>query len=252
LILGLRQRPRAGFSFQASYTLGKAIDTGSNQLGSGDHTNEGADRLRPVPPPYALDRTDNKGLAAYDIRHNFVLNASYELPMRLSGVARALAGDWVLSGILRLTSGPPFTPSGNRSSSNRSTNRWGEFGAGPPDLVPGAVANTIDKQNPDQYFDPSVFSLPPPGFFGNLGRNTVIGPGIAMLDFSLQKHFPLGGNREMQVRAELFNALNRANFGLPSATVFRARQGDLSPTVGRITDTSTRARAMQFGVRFTF
>ncbi len=65
-----------------------------------------------------------------------------------------------------------------------------------------------------------------------------------------ERRVPVKEPRDL--RAEVFNALNRPNFGLPNTTLFDVTTGQISPTAGRITDTSTRARELQFGLKLSF
>ena len=71
----------------------------------------------------------------------------------------------------------------------------------------------------ERYWDVSCFQLPAVNTRGNLGRNTVIGPGLVSIDASLVKSFPLGGTRTLQVKIEAFNLPNRANFAVPSGRI---------------------------------
>ena len=105
-------------------------------------------------------------------------------------------------------------------------------------------------QKANQYFDPTAFALPPAGFYGNVGRNTLIGPGYADVDLTLEKAVSIGGSRRVLLRAEAFNVLNRVNFQLPNTTVFTSA-GTVSPTAGRITN-ALPARQLQVGVKFVF
>jgi hypothetical protein len=100
---------------------------------------------------------------------------------------------------------------------------------------------------PIEWFDVNCFALPAAGTIGNLGRNTVIGPGYASLDAALFKNLSLGGSRRLQLRLEGFNVMNRANFGLPSTTVFSS-SGPVA-TAGQITSIVGTARQFQFGAK---
>jgi hypothetical protein len=106
------------------------------------------------------------------------------------------------------------------------------------------------------YFDPCAFAIQPMGFLGNAGRNILAGPGLANLDFSLVKDTALPGLGEggkLEFRAEIFNILNRANFNMPSRTVF-AGQADVevpSNNAARINGADT-SRQMQFALRLQF
>lgn len=103
-----------------------------------------------------------------------------------------------------------------------------------------------------RYYDPSAFVLQSAGFYGSLGRNNLIGPGLATVDFSLFKNTTIGESRTLQFRAELFNLLSRANFGLPDRNVFVDASGVPSPTAGRITTIVGSARQIQFSLKFIF
>jgi len=116
-----------------------------------------------------------------------------------------------------------------------------------------------------QYFDPSQFAFPatnclpivvapaaacdsalaPGAFFGNVGRNVMISPGIANVDFTLTKETrlsPLGEAGMLQSRAEFLNTLNRANFGTPSSSIFD-QNGRLNSSAGQITETQNHFTA---------
>jgi hypothetical protein len=107
----------------------------------------------------------------------------------------------------------------------------------------------VIEGNPTQWFNPNAFLMPPAnsGFYGNLGRDTLIGPGLATWDLSLLKDTRLRENLNLQFRAEFFNLLDRANFNTPNAVVFTP--SGVSPTAGVITSTSTTSRQIQFGLK---
>jgi hypothetical protein len=96
--------------------------------------------------------------------------------------------------------------------------------------------------------------MPPAGFYGNAGRNVIIGPGLQVLDIGLRKDVGLGGSseRRLELRVDLFNVLNRANFGTPDGQVFNAATRQRIASAGLITTTVTSARQMQLGVRLAF
>jgi hypothetical protein len=102
---------------------------------------------------------------------------------------------------------------------------------------------------PGQWFNPDAFLAPPPnsGFYGNLGRDTLIGPGLATWDFSVVKQTTLHENVGLQFRAEIFNLLNRANFNTPNLIVFTPT--GISGTAGAISSTATTSRQVQFGLK---
>ena len=159
-----------------------------------------------------------------------------------------------MSGILVLRSGVPFTPALSNTNWSRSGNTSGEDR---PHLKPGVDPNDLILGGAERYFDPSGFMLQPQGFFGNAGRNSLTGPGLAMMNLALVKHTNvglLGSAGAVQLRLEVFNVLNRANFAVPNRVVFAAARADESPlaTAGRITRTITSARQLQLGVKVLF
>jgi hypothetical protein len=112
--------------------------------------------------------------------------------------------------------------------------------------------------SPNQWFNPNAFTLPTFGTYGNLGRATLTGPGLATLDCSLFKVFPISEQAKLQFRAELFNLLNHANFAPPNATIFTngtttaSTTPAISPTAGLITATATTSRQIQLGLKLIF
>jgi hypothetical protein len=121
-----------------------------------------------------------------------------------------------------------------------------------PDLKPGFSSNPV-LGGPDRYWDISAFALPAANTRGNLGRNTLVGPGLIGSDLSLVKTFALPAQHSLQARVEAFNFLNRPNFAVPSGRVaFTNAAGDVAPNWGRITSTVTTARQIQLGVKYLF
>ena len=107
---------------------------------------------------------------------------------------------------------------------------------------------------PDQWFDPAAFVLQPAGTLGNSGRGVFRGPDLRTVDVAAIKTVPIGGTRRLELRIEVFNLLNRANFGNPTLVAF-AGSADGEPPLasfGRIRSTVTSARQMQLGARVVF
>ena len=113
---------------------------------------------------------------------------------------------------------------------------------------------------PDQYFDPTAFSLQPTGTLGSTGRNAFIGPNLRTFDLALVKNARLprlGESGQFQLRFEAFNLFNRANFGTPGLQVFAgtpdaSTQQPALSSFGVIRSTVTSARQLQVAVRLSF
>jgi hypothetical protein len=251
LQVDLRRRFSHGLSVRGVYTLSKALDDGDslNQTTAGN-----APGLVSNPFNLAAD----KGLATYDARNIGVVNVLYDLPF---GRGQAFAHDvegwrdkvvsgWTLSSIVTAQSGFPFTPQLSYNPSNNGDTR----NPVRPFLNPNFKGSVV-LGNPNQWFNPAAFIAPPSisGFYGNVGRDTYIGPGLATWDFSVLKNTRIRESLNLQFRAEIFNLLNRANFNTPNLIVFTpptaANPSGLSGTAGAITSTSTTARQVQFALK---
>jgi hypothetical protein len=238
LLLSVRHRLSKGLQFQGSYTWGKSIDEASSTFQSA--LGEGFLSIDPDDP------SRNRGLSLFDIRHNLVMNALWELPWGRDGqsMAARVLGGWQVGGIVTLQSGMPFTPVlGFNNSRNRSARNLFEV----PSLKAGQSNNPVLGGH-ERYYDASVFELAPPGFFGNLGRNTIIGPGVALVDANFTKSVPIGPFKA-QIRVEVFNLLNRVNLGAPLADPVLLADGTANPAAGQIRSTSTPARQIQLGMK---
>jgi Carboxypeptidase regulatory-like domain/TonB dependent receptor len=224
-------------SFHTSYTWSKAIDDGSIV------TTQGGDNDLPQDPD---SRGAERGLSNYDLRHYFVSYVTTELP-RFGGPEWLTAG-WQFNAISTLASGNPFSVV---VGFDRARARF-QAGASPqrPDLVAGHSINPI-LGGPNRYFDPAAFALPEAGYYGNLGRNTLIGPGLTALDLAINKTFRLRERLNLQFRTEVFNSLNHPNFSIPNQRTVFSSTGAIG-SAGSITTTRTSSRQLQFGLKLTF
>ena len=122
-----------------------------------------------------------------------------------------------------------------------------------PDLAPGFTSASIITGNPNQWFNPSAFVLPPVGFYGNAGRNILMGPDLFDADLSLSKSFRVREKQHLDFKVDVFNTLNHPNFALPSSTqVLNPTTGAYISGAGKITKTVTSSRQLQFSMRFVF
>jgi hypothetical protein len=235
-----------GLEFRGNYTWSKNLDINS-ALTIAQANNQ---------PQMVLDRNDLRrdwGPSALNATNQASISASYELPIGhgqrwLNDIPRVeskFVSGWQVNGIGTFLSGFPFTP---LSGSNRS----GDGDIRNPDRpsVNPAFAGPVVTGNPNQWFNPAAFLLPTPGTYGNLGRGTLNGPGLADLDMSLFKNTAIKEKANLQFRVEVFNILNRSNFGPPNTTVFSS--GAVSPSAGLITTTATFPRQIQFGLKLMY
>jgi len=118
-------------------------------------------------------------------------------------------------------------------------------------FAPGRTLNGIYLRKPEQWVDPTAFVLPPAGTYGNAGRNILIGPGLANVDVSVFKTTRLSEGRNLQLRAEIFNVLNHANFGIPSS-IMLTNTGAAAAAAGVITSTAGTSRQIQLGAKLNF
>ena len=243
LIVEVKKRWTNGLQVHSAYTWSTAEDTTQNSTFFSDSTTATTSAM----PEFIKDY--NRGFSDFHAEHNWVTNFVWE----------PLPG-WRLSGIARLRSGSPVTPF---VQTNRSRSAWSPSlgpGTGPdrPNYAPGRGPANAVAGNPTQWFDPTAFALQPAGTFGNVGRNELLGPDLRTVDLALSKFFTLSrisaGRGRIELRAEVFNLLNRANFGPPSLVAFSGTTDNEQPlaSFGQIRTTITSARQAQLGLRVSF
>jgi hypothetical protein len=248
LIVEVRRRWENGLSAQSSYTWSKTVDTTQASTFFSDATNGTTSAF----PEFGTDY--NRGPADWDAPHNWVFNVAWDVPA--VGPARALLAGWRLAGIGMMRSGQPLTVfvQNNRSRSQWSPSLGPGIGFDRPDLVPGRSAESAVLGRPDQWFDPAAFRLQPAGTLGNSGRGAFRGPNLRTIDAVAVKSVVLKGDAHLEIRIEVFNVLNRANFGNPSLIAFTGNADNEQPqtSFGRIRSTVTAARQVQLGARLVF
>jgi hypothetical protein len=244
MLIAAEKRYSHGFRAQVSYTFSRSVDDSSG-VNSQDYTNGS---------PYVFDFYDRKadrGLSNFWAQHVFTANWSYELPL---GRSRLLKG-WQLNSIATVQTGHPFEVRlGFNRSGNLNTVNYAMHER--PDLNP-SFSGPVIRGGPDRYWDINAFTLQPANRRGNLGRNTLIGPGIVNFDLSLAKSFAIGDTAHVDFRAETFNLPNHPNFAIPSGiTAFTGVGANGSPTVaanwGVITSTVTTSRQVQLALKLVF
>jgi hypothetical protein len=241
----LRRRFSKGFEYLASYTFGKVLTDNRGFYGSGVFAgDQGA---------YAsnnYDRRSDYGLAFFDVKHNFTLSGSYDLPFgkgrtwgnNLGSVANAILGGWNISTIFNLKSGFPITVFDTRvTASSLQAPRAGAFPR-PNRIGVGLPSN----QTLDQWINAADFASPASGTFGNSGVGILRGPNYGQLDMTIGKKFRVTESQYLDLRAEFFNFTNHPNFTLPVRNL-----GDPA-NFGRITNTINESRRVELVVKYFF
>jgi hypothetical protein len=244
LEVDVRRQFARGLQLRGVYTYASNLDDGS-AWNTSVSANTPAFVMYPGNP--GLDY----GPAATNIRHAAAINGTWELPFHHD----ALVNGWSLRGIATLQSGFPLSPQlGYNSTGNGDTRNPAR-----PNLAPGFTGRLYPK-TVQQWFNPAAFAAPYPGTFGNLGRDTLTGPGLSELDLALAKSTTIHERLRAQFRAEFFNVLNHSNFTTPNPVVYSSgptpktltAAATLSPTAGVISATATTSRQIQFGLKLLF
>jgi hypothetical protein len=214
-----------GLQFNASYTWSHSIDEASrnnNGIVVQDSTNILSSRAN----------------SDFDARNRFVVNAIYDLPFQ----GNRLVNGWELAPILSFQSGNPFNIIVNNTAITGS-------GGLRPNLI-GTPIITGNPLSPTGWFgNPSVF-VAPGNAFGNVGRNSFVGPGFSDVDLALIKNTKISERMNLQLRADAFDLLNHPNYGQPNGTV--------GPNLGIITSTrfptgdSGSSRQLQIAMKLKF
>jgi carboxypeptidase family protein/TonB-dependent receptor-like protein len=252
LIVDARRRFANGWSLQGSYTWSDSEDTTQASTFFSDATNGTTSAFPEFIPGY------NRGPSDFAVRHNAVANATWDLPWGrdLSGAAGVLLSGWRVSAIATYRSGAPLTVfvQNNRSRSLWQPSLGPGIGRDRASYAPGFSAGDAVTGNPAQWFNPAAFALQPAGTFGNTGRGDFEGPDLRTVDLAFAKDARPSSKTTLELRVEVFNLFNRANFGIPSLVAFAgAADGEsVLGNFGRIRNTVTSARQMQLGVRLRF
>lgn len=222
------------FNISGSYTFSKSIDQASSISDPVDPFN------------FRLTRA----LSAFDLKHSFVANYEYQLPVKrfLHGPSSLVDG-WEFSGITRLSTGFPVTmrSDGDNSLQGSLPNGVNNKSLDRPDYVGGPLNLNKDPRNGLPYFNTAAFAENALGTPGNASRRSFYGPGEVNFDLALLKNFNLKESRQLQFRLETFNTFNHAQFFGPVAV-----QGDIdSNTFGQVINAAP-PRLVQLAAKITF
>ena len=246
----LEKRLSNGLSFVSGYTWSKSIDNASAIRSHNGDT---------LFPQNSYNLAAEKALSSFHTSHRAVNSVLYQLPfgkgkrfMDAGGVANVLLGGWEFGTLLNIQTGFPLTITTGSDRSN--------IGAGfdRPNNVAGRAA-TLDgnARTINRWFNIDAFTIQPLGTFGNVGRNTIISPGIVQWDASLLKSFRFAETKNLQFRFEAFNAANNMNWGNPGTGIPQEIRADgtiVAPNAnfGKITGTRGDMRQLQFGLKLIF
>lgn len=253
LQVNLVRRLGHGLQAQVAYTFSKSMDDGSGTYGlDGGGSFNNPTNLRA-----------DYGLSNFNRTHNLRVNSVYNIPGHYgNSIVNNVIGGWQLTGIGTYTSGVPFSVSTGyaRTFTGGYTPR--------PNFVAGCT-NLYLPQNQQLvpaagivglsgWYNPACYAAAPVGEFGDLGRDTLVGPNLWNIDSSLSKEARVTKFSEtftIQFRAEFFNILNHPSFGNPGASLFnQAANGATTPNAGvnLITSTTSSPRQVQFGLKLRF
>ena len=242
LQVAFKRRFTNNLSFQISYTYAKSLDQASGEITAFGDLNYPTEPNNP---------NADKGRSDYDLRHVFVSNFVYQLPVgkgerfmpNAHGIANTLIGGWEVSGIVSLDSGQPFTFLSGKDNNNDGIANDRALQLAPLHIVFQRLSET-------QFLNPAAIGTELSATTGSIiGRNIADGPSYKSVDFSLSKKFGLLQSRDhpvnLEFRAQAYNLFSRVNFAQPNTTVS-------SPAFGRITSTVSPARNLELALKLTF
>ena len=233
LQIDVQRRFSHGFQVRGVYTWSKSLDDGAT-LNSSVATNAPGFVMYPGNPRW------DWSLSTFNVTGLGVINGVYELPFHQNRWTKG----WSVAGVSTLQSGLPFTAQLGYNPSNNGDSR----NPVRPSYNP-AITGPIILGGPNEYFNPNAFTTPVTGTYGNVGRDTLVGPGIATVDASILKVTAITERLKVQFRAEVFNALNHTNLNTPNPVVFGSAGTAPLSTAGVVTSTSTTSRQIQFGLK---
>ncbi|HKX28605.1 MAG TPA: TonB-dependent receptor [Blastocatellia bacterium] len=234
----VNRRLTGGLFLKASYTYSHAID-------QADYSDWTEFRWN-APSVFAR----NRATSSNNIPQIFQFGTVYELPFgggkrwAQGGVAGALLGGWQLNGIFSAYQGRPYTLTASGSTLNMPGNQQ------TPDQIKSAVNKLGLVGDDGTWFDTTAFARPTDVRFGNVGRNTLSGPGVVNLDLGLFRVFKLTERFNLQFRVESFNVSNTPHFSNPTADINSSNFGKILST--QSADAMGRSREFRFALRLGF
>jgi hypothetical protein len=183
-----------------------------------------------------VEKTD----APRDMRHAWVGQINYVLPwgQSLTGVARGVLTGWQVNAIANYQTGEPFGVTNLAARANTG-------GVDRPNMV-GDPELPKSQRTVDYWFNTDAFVAQPLFTIGDTPATVLHGPPQRRVDLSVFKEFAVGGSRQLQLRYEVYNLTNVANFQNPNGQLG-------SPAFGSISSTgNSTPRQMQFAAKLLF
>jgi hypothetical protein len=232
LQMSLQRQVASGLTLKGAYTYSHAIDYTDDDGWTGLMFN------------YAPMLGRNRATAGFDRTHNFHLAYVYQLPFgkgkkyASNGVPAAVLGNWQANGIIAIYSGAPFTVTADGTALNA-----------PGNSQTANLVGTVNKIGSlTEYYDIAAFAPVTTANFGNIGRNTLRGPGVINNDLSLFRDFGITERFKLTFKAEVFNLTNTPHFGAPDANVNDTAFMQISSSASTLSD----QRSIRFGLRLGF
>jgi len=246
LQLNVRRAFQKGLLLSANYMWSHSINDGS--IGGGDSDT----------PQDSFCRACDKASSDFDVRHSFNLSAVYQLPfgagkryLSTPGLVRTVLGGWTLSAIGSTQTGLPFNITINRPNGS-VPGGFAISGEERPDYVPGVSLTPPGGSTPGEWVNPAAFATPASGTFGDLGRNAFRAPAISDVDLALAKDVSFAERMHVRFRADVFNVLNRAQYGAPNAVFGQTNFGVITTTISSYSTGRGTPREFQLSAKVSF
>ena len=281
----LRRRFSSGLGLSMAYTFGKSIDNQSVDP-VGASSGGGLSTTNSRTPSDIRNFRNERGRSDFDRTHVLTAASVWEVPLGKGrrflgsshGVVNQILGGWTINSIYTFMSGEPFavrsgsfTANGNHESragvqaltQAQLQELPGQSFAGPVLFKPVATNPLTGSPFTCGVDLSQAFCLPAPGQQG-AGRNIFVAPHYWNLDLGFIKTFQIGERFKVQLRTEMFNALNHPNFdnprdasvGSPSirSSVFAQTccATVAPPSTQTVVQTGESARVIQFAMKLQF
>ncbi len=231
----LNRRFATGLALTTSYTWGR---------GMGFQGGDDGGLMFYVNPRRSYARND------YDRTQTFVQSYVYDLPFGpgkkwlTSGLVGNIVGGWRITGITTLMTGTPFTIGGGGALNTPGSGQTAS------QVAPYEILHGINIGNP--WFTPTAFKPETAnGVFGNVGRNSITGPGFFNLDASIVKIIRYKERYTFELRGEAFGVTNTPQFNNPG-TDSTSYNPDPSKNTFGVVRGAGGGRTLQLGLKLNF